>query len=54
MVSNDLELSRDKSINNEEVIYYWKDRGGSRISGKGIHIYKGVGYDLLILSHFSY
>ena len=30
---------------------------GSRISGKGVHMYKGVcvwGYALLILSHFSY
>ena len=29
------------------------DRGGSRISGKGVHMYKGVGFALLILSHFS-
>ena len=28
-------------------------RGGSRISGKGVHIYKGMGCSLLILSHFS-
>ena len=28
-------------------------RGGSRISGKGGHMYKGVGFALLILSHFS-
>ena len=25
-------------------------RGGSRISGKGVHMYKGVGFVLLILS----
>ena len=28
-------------------------RGGSRISGKGVHMYKGAGYAFLILSHFS-
>ena len=28
-------------------------RGGSRIFGKGVQIYKGVGFDLLSLSHFS-
>ena len=27
-------------------------RGGSRISGKGVHMYKGVGLALLIFSHF--
>ena len=29
---------------------YLECRGGSRISGKGVHMYKGV----LILSHFSF
>ena len=29
-------------------------RGGSWISGKGVHMYKGVGLALLILSLFSY
>ena len=30
-------------------------RDGSRISGKGLHMYKGVcgGFTLLILSHFA-
>ena len=28
-------------------------QGGSRISGKGVHMYKGAGFFLLILSHFS-
>ena len=28
-------------------------RVGSRISGKGVHIYKGVGFVFVILSHFS-
>ena len=27
-------------------------RGGSRISGQGVHMYQGVGFALLILSHF--
>ena len=27
-------------------------RGGSRISGKGVHMYKGVGFALLVLSLF--
>ena len=26
---------------------------GSRISGKGVQMYKGTGFALLILSHFS-
>ena len=28
-------------------------RVGSRISGKGVHMYKGAGFVFLILSHFS-
>ena len=28
-------------------------RGVSRISGKDLHMYKGTGFALLILSHFS-
>ena len=28
-------------------------RGRSRISGKGVHMYKGAGFAFLILSHFS-
>ena len=28
-------------------------RGGSRISGKDVHMYKGKGFAFLILSHFS-
>ena len=27
--------------------------GGSRISGKGVYMYKGAGFAFLILSHFS-
>ena len=27
-------------------------RGGSWISGKGVHMYKGAGFAFLILSHF--
>ena len=27
-------------------------RGESRISGKGVHMYKGVGFALVIVSHF--
>ena len=27
--------------------------GVSRISGKGVHMYKGAGFAFLILSHFS-
>ena len=36
------------------VAAYGVLRGRSRISGKGIHMYKGVGFALLILSDFSY
>ena len=36
------------------VNLYYTNRGGSRISGKGVHIYIKVrGFALLILSHFS-
>ena len=28
-------------------------RVGCRISGKGVHMYKGAGFTFLILSHFS-
>ena len=28
-------------------------RGESRISGKGVHMYKDAGFAFLILSHFS-
>ena len=28
-------------------------RVGSRISGKGVHMYKGAGFAFVILSHFS-
>ena len=28
-------------------------RGGSRISGKGVHMFKSAGFAFLILSHFS-
>ena len=28
-------------------------RGGSKTSGNGVHMYKGVGFALLVLSHFS-
>ena len=28
-------------------------RGGTRISGEGVHLYKGAGFAFLILSHFS-
>ena len=31
----------------------FKNRGGSRISGKGVHMYKGVGIRFADLSHFS-
>ena len=30
-----------------------KTEGGSRISGKGVHMYKGWGFALLILCHCS-
>ena len=28
-------------------------RGGSRILGKGVHMFKGAGFPFRILSHFS-
>ena len=30
-----------------------QSRGGSRISGKGVRMYEGMGFALLILSYFS-
>ena len=43
---------------NKKVQIFWAhdplSGGGSRISGKGVHMYKGVwGFTLLILSNFS-
>ena len=32
--------------------YHGNQENGYRISEKGVHMYKGVGFDLLILSHF--
>ena len=33
--------------------YFWCIyRVGSRISGKGVHMYNGAGFPFLILSHF--
>ena len=37
-----------------DYIHFWCIyRGGSRISGKGVHMYKGTGFTFLILSHFA-
>ena len=37
-----------------DYIHFWCiNRGGSRISGKGVHMYKGTVLAFLILSHFS-
>ena len=37
-----------------DYIYFWCIyRVESRISGKGVHMYKGVGFAFLILYHFS-
>ena len=37
-----------------DYIHFWCIyRGGSRISGKGVHMYKGKGFPFLILPHFS-
>ena len=36
-----------------DYIDFWCSyRGGSRISGKKVHMYKGAGFAFLILSHF--
>ena len=36
-----------------DYIHFWCIcRGGSRVSGKGVHMYKGMGSAFLILSHF--
>ena len=35
-----------------EIYENFDNRGGSRISGKRVHMYKGVGFALLILSNF--
>ena len=46
-----LELLESPELN---YIHFWCIyRGGSRNSGKGVHIYKGTGFAFLILSHFS-
>ena len=45
---NNIDLN---TINNSNTIIN-VFRGGSRTSGKGVHMYKCVGFTLLILSHF--
>ena len=46
-----LELLESTELN---YIDFWCIyRGGSRILGKGFHMFKGVGFAFLILSHFS-
>ena len=35
------------------IDFWYIYRGGSRISRKGVHIYKGAGFAFLNLSHFS-
>ena len=51
-----MQLSHLKGFRGTDIIVI-KDRGGSRISGKGVRIYKSVcvceGGGVLILSHFS-
>ena len=37
---------------NDHITTNGHARGGSGISGKGIHMHKGVGFALLLLSHF--
>ena len=58
-------IGRDKCLmiskygeKNKKAQIFWAhdplSGGGSRISGKGVHMYKGVwGFTLLILSNFS-
>ena len=42
-------------LESPDYIHFWCIyRGGSRISGKGVHMYnKGTGFTFLILSNFS-
>ena len=42
-----------ESTNLDYIDFWCIYRGGSRISGKGVHMYKGAGFDFLNLSHFS-
>ena len=46
-----LELLDSTELNN--IDFWCIYRGGSRISGKGDHMYKAAGFAFLILSHFS-
>ena len=40
-------------LSSKKIILYLHTLNESRISGKGVHMYKGVGFVLLIISHFS-
>ena len=57
---NDARRSAYHSLDNVKInkickssTMLFKSRGGSRISGKGVRMYKGMGFALLIISIFS-
>ena len=53
-VNLDLHVCFRKILLFVQLIHVRQFRGGSTISGKGVHMYKGVGFVLLIISNFSY
>ena len=53
IVTNIMTLELLESTELDYSDFWCIDRGGSRISGKRVHMYKGAGFAFLILSHFS-
>ena len=53
IVTSIMTLELIESTELDYIDFWCIYRGGSRISGKGVHMYKGAGIAFLILSHFS-
>ena len=53
IVTSLMTLELLKSTELDYIDFWCIYRGGSRISGNGVHMFKGAGFACLILSHFS-
>ena len=53
IVSSIMTLELLESAELDHIDFWCIYRGGFRISGNRVHMYKGAGFAFLILSHFS-
>ena len=53
IVTSIMALELLESTELDYIDFWCTYRVGSRISGKGVHMYKGAGFAFMILSHFS-